>query len=129
MSELIKVNYSSIDGGSKSGKFKTLKAAQKFAQNWIGAHPEIGSRYAVAGDGIGKITVEGASLAELFPSPEQVERAAKLELIWKRCHNDYKGKLDGVRTIMTYRNGTCLVALDDLTDAEIEDKLPKSRST
>jgi hypothetical protein len=125
MSE-IKVRYSSVDGYSKSRKFKSLKAASKFARERVGDHPEIGSHYAVSGDGIGKIVVEGAKLAELFPSPEQVARSAKLELIWKRCHNDYKGKIDGVRTIMTYRNGTCLVGLDDLTDAEIADKLPKA---
>jgi ribosomal protein S6E (S10) len=121
----IKVRYSSVDGCRKTSKFKTLKAAQKFAQKAVGEHPDLGSSYAMSFDGIGKVTVEGASLAELFPSPEQVARAAKLELIWKRCHNDFKGKIDGVRTIMTYRNGTCLVALDDLTDAEIADKLPK----
>jgi hypothetical protein len=57
--------------------------------------------------------------------PKPLTRERKLALIWKHCHRDYKGKIDGVRTIMTYRNGTCLVPLDNLTDAEIEDKLPK----
>lgn len=52
-------------------------------------------------------------------------REQKLKLIWRHCHRDFKGMMDGVRTVMTYRNGTCLVALNDLTDAEIEDKLPK----
>ena len=52
-------------------------------------------------------------------------RAQKLALVWKHTHSDFKGKLDGERTIMVFRNGSCLVALDDLTDAEIEDKLPK----
>jgi hypothetical protein len=52
-------------------------------------------------------------------------RKQKLALIWKRTHRDFKGRMDGVRTIMVYRNGTCLVALDDLTDEEIESKLPK----
>ena len=66
MSE-IKVRYSSVDSYRKTAKFKTLKGAQKFAQDWVGKHPEIGSTYAVSSDGIGKVTVEGASLAELFP--------------------------------------------------------------
>jgi hypothetical protein len=64
---VIKVKYSSVDNRkSKSRSFKTLKGARKFAQHWIGKHPEMGSTYAVSGDGIGKIEVEGAKLAELF---------------------------------------------------------------
>ena len=34
---------------------------------WVGAHPEIGSTYAVSGDGVGKVTCQGVSLSELFP--------------------------------------------------------------
>jgi hypothetical protein len=123
MSE-IKVRYKSVDGGSKSRKFKSLKAASKFAREFVGDHPEIGWTYAVSGDGVGRIMVEGAKLAELFPA-DGITRDEKLALIWKHCPRDYKGITNGVRTIMTYRNGTCLVALDDLTDAEINDKLPK----
>lgn len=124
---MIKLTYSSVDGFRKNRSFKTLKAAQKFAQQWVGAHPEIGAGYAVAGDGIGKVTVtEGASLAELFPSREAVERAQKLERVWRAAHRDFKGSIDGVRTITVYRQGSCLVALTDLTDAEIADKLPKN---
>lgn len=48
------------------------------------------------------------------------ERKKALAAIWKKTHRDYKGRLeDGTKTIMVYRNGTCLVALDDLTDDEI----------
>jgi hypothetical protein len=64
---VIKVKYSSID--SRNGKwrsFKTIRGARKFAQHWIGKHPEIGSTYAVSGDGIGKIEVQGVALADLF---------------------------------------------------------------
>lgn len=67
MTTEIKVNYSAVDGGRESRKFKSLAGAQKYAQHWIGRHPEIGSHYAVSGDGIGKIEVTGAALAELFP--------------------------------------------------------------
>jgi hypothetical protein len=66
--EVIKVRYSSIDGFSKTAKFKTMNGARKFAHKWVGEHPEIGSHYAVAGDGVGKVTVEGTTLAELFPN-------------------------------------------------------------
>lgn len=64
---MIKVRYSSFD--SRRGKwrsFKTLRGARKYAQHWIGKHPEMGSTYAVSGDGIGKIEVEGVELRKLF---------------------------------------------------------------
>jgi len=63
----IKVSYRSIDRCSKSRRFKTLEGAQRFAQKWVGETPEMGASYAVSGDGIGKVTVTGATLAELFP--------------------------------------------------------------
>ena len=68
----IKVKYSSIDGYHKYATFKTLKGAQKFAQKWVGEHPDIGmgfgAGYAVSYDGIGKIEVAGdATLKDLFP--------------------------------------------------------------
>ncbi len=63
----IKVSYRSIDRCSKTRRFKTLEGAQRFAQEWVGETPELGTGYAVSGDGIGKVTVEGAPLRELFP--------------------------------------------------------------
>jgi|ERR1700720_46797 len=63
----IKVRYQTIDRVNKLRSFKTLAGAQKFAHYWVGAHPEIGCGYAVAGDGIGKITCSGCTLRELFP--------------------------------------------------------------
>jgi len=52
-------------------------------------------------------------------------RKQKLAAVWRTTHRDYKGTIDGVRSIMVLRGGTTLVALDDLTDAEIESRLPK----
>lgn len=63
---MIKVRYSSIDRFSQTRSFATMAAARRFAQKWVGQNPEIGSHYAISGDGIGKITVTGATLAELF---------------------------------------------------------------
>lgn len=55
-----------------------------------------------------------------------MNRKQALAKIWRDTHRDYKGVMpDGVRTIMIYRNGTCLVALDDLTDAEICSRVPE----
>lgn len=79
---MIKVTYSTIDRFRKTRTFKTLTGARKFAQNWVGKTPEIGSTYAVSGDGVGKITVEGATLANLFgnePEIDQLDCAFKAE--------------------------------------------------
>lgn len=62
----ISVTYSSIDRFRQTRSFRTLAAARSYAARWVGAHPEFGSSYAISDDGVGKITVRGASLAELF---------------------------------------------------------------
>jgi hypothetical protein len=54
-----------------------------------------------------------------------MNREQKLEAIWRSTHADFKGRIDGTRTILVYRNGTCLVRLADLTDDEIAVLLPK----
>ena len=56
----IRVHYSSIDRFSESRRFKTLTGAQKYAQKWVGPHPDQGGTYAVSFDGVGKVTVSGA---------------------------------------------------------------------
>ena len=55
------------------------------------------------------------------------ERKAALKLIYRHTHKDYKGKIDGKPSILACRGGTCLVMLDDLTDAEIAERLPLSQ--
>ena len=64
----IQVAYRSVDGYSKTRKFKTLKGAQGFAQRWVGEAPDLGSHYAVSFDGVGRVTVAGCAIAELFPA-------------------------------------------------------------
>ena len=63
----ITVRYSSIDRFKKHYTFKTLKGASAWARKWVGDHPDLGSDYAISDDGVGKITVSGATLAEIFP--------------------------------------------------------------
>lgn len=53
-------------------------------------------------------------------------RDQKLKLVWRHTHKDYKGVMNGERTIMVYRQGTCLVLLKDLTDEEIESRIPRA---
>lgn len=52
-------------------------------------------------------------------------REQKLKLVWKNTHKDFRGQINGVKNIMVFRNGSCLVNLTDLTDKEINDRLPK----
>jgi hypothetical protein len=61
-----------VDGFRKTRSFQSLKGAQKFAQEWVGETPEISRTfgYAVSADGIGKVTVRGATLLDLFPDAE-----------------------------------------------------------
>ncbi len=61
------VRYRSLDRYSERRVFKTLAGARRYAHKWIGAHPDLGRFYAVSEDGIGKIEVEGATLADIFP--------------------------------------------------------------
>lgn len=53
-----------------------------------------------------------------------MDRTQKLAKVWTATHRDYKGVIDGKKTIMVFRNGTQLVPLDDLTNAEIAGRLP-----
>ena len=52
-------------------------------------------------------------------------REQLLRKIYTKTHRDFKGKIEGRKMILVYRSGTCLVALDDLTDREMYDKLPE----
>jgi len=63
----IKIRYRASDGYSQTRKYKTLKGAQRYAQEMVGETPEMGTGYAVSGDGIGTIRVSGTTLKELFP--------------------------------------------------------------
>jgi hypothetical protein len=52
-------------------------------------------------------------------------RDQQLALIYRHTSRDYRGKLNGEKTILVNINGaTCLVKLDELTDDEIARKLP-----
>jgi hypothetical protein len=64
----IKVTVSGVDSYRCTRCFKTLKGAQKFAQNAVGEHPDCDDGLsAVALDGIVKVTVRGCTLTDLFP--------------------------------------------------------------
>jgi hypothetical protein len=66
--------------------------------------------------------VEPEAVVSEFPDPVRKKMLAE---IYKSSHEDYKGKLeDGTKTILILRNNvTTTTAIDDLTDAEIKNKL------
>lgn len=52
---------------------------------------------------------------------------SELNAIWNATHRDFRGVLDGVRTILVCRKGaTVIVALADLTEAEVAARLPRA---
>lgn len=53
---------------------------------------------------------------------EKAHQAA-LKLIYRHTHQDYKGMREGVKEILTLRG---LVALDELTESEVADRLPQA---
>ncbi len=61
------IRYSACDGFGETKKFASLTGARRYAQRGLGETPELGSHYAISGDGIAKITVEGCALTDLFP--------------------------------------------------------------
>lgn len=71
----ISVTYSTVDHYHERRQYTTLAAARRFAQKWLGHHPEIGSSYAISDDGVGKITVIGSGLADLFPEKAVANQA------------------------------------------------------
>ena len=52
-----------------------------------------------------------------------MNRKQALAQIWRTIPRDYRGTTNGIKTVMIWRNGTCLVALEDVTDAEIADRV------
>jgi hypothetical protein len=67
---IIKIYFQSCDGCRRVKNFKSLRGARKAAQDYVGAHPEMGRDYAISGDGIGKVQVVGATLADIFPDAQ-----------------------------------------------------------
>ena len=65
----ITIRYSSIDGYSETRHYQTLKGAHRWADEMLGDCFEIGTGYAISGDGIGKIQ-SNISLKELLAKPK-----------------------------------------------------------
>jgi hypothetical protein len=67
----IRVSVRTIDRFSQTRTFKTLAGARKYAQKWVGAHPEQSTFGGVVGTyGDSKVSWSGATYDEMFPSEE-----------------------------------------------------------
>lgn len=108
---VITVSYSSIDGFNRSKRVATVAGARKFAQHWLGTAVEIGRGYAVSFDGVGRVTVQGASLDDLFPQTSLVEPSMSvLEA------DDWEGPaIHGVEMLLEYHE----------TDDEARDEMER----
>lgn len=85
----IRIVYTSVDGGRSVRQSKVLRHAQRFAHDMVGDRPEIGSSYAAASNGAGRIEVEGTTLTELFPArsaianlPPDLEKMNAVRAVW-----------------------------------------------
>lgn len=57
------------------------------------------------------------------PAGKPMPRDQQLRTVWRKTHRNFKGTDNRVKTIMVNRNGTCLIPLNRLTDAEIQDRI------
>lgn len=58
-------------------------------------------------------------------APETLPLIDKINVIFRHTHRDFKSTINGERYVLVNRRaeGTCLVAIKDLTEAELADKL------
>jgi len=85
----ITVRYASVDHFSQSRSFSTLAAARRYAFKWLGEFPEVGSTYAVSGDGVGRITVSGVSIQELLHG--ELAQGGAFQVHVGHVNEDYAG--------------------------------------
>lgn len=65
------------------------------------------------------------NVSKIDPSVAEQAHQRALVLIYRHTHADFKGSLNGEPSILVCRSGaTQLVPLDDLTEAEVAERLP-----
>ncbi len=73
---MIAVHNQASDGWSEIRFYKTLKGAREYCKKYLGQYFDFGvgftGAYAISGDGINRLTVEGTTFTDLFP--ERFER-------------------------------------------------------
>lgn len=67
-----------------------------------------------------------AALYAAGPKPHLIAQHEELDEVWRRTHADFKGAVDGRRTLIVFRcDGSTLAPLDDLAPAEIARLYPR----
>ncbi|UCI23511.1 hypothetical protein [Mesorhizobium sp. B2-8-5] len=76
------------------------------------------------------IHAQTESFAALHPAghkPHLIAKPEALDEVWQRTHADFKGMVEGKRTVMVFRrDGPTLVALAHLTPAETARLYPRN---
>jgi hypothetical protein len=73
--------YTAVDGYRDRRTFKTLRGAQKYAQDRVGTAPD-GYSYLVSPDGVGTLDYEGCSRLDLFPALAEPEPTRSNAPLW-----------------------------------------------
>ena len=115
---------------TESEKSEVIDAAQDEALKENKRFDWLASRYAMFWGGCDNaqrdeiIAIAWEQARHIIEAEEESksQKQWKLNAIWKHTHRDYKGESDGVRSILICRNGTTSVPLENLTDAEIEQR-------
>ena len=111
---MLTVRYFAIDGARINRQFKSLKGARTFAAKYVGENPDFGGNYAVSSDGIGKITVKGCTIRELFAAPAAAPASYPFQVWYSVINEDA-----GTSSLVMAKAFTTLQAAADYAD-EIE---------
>ncbi|MER9403677.1 hypothetical protein NKI36_06395 [Mesorhizobium caraganae] len=79
----------------------------------------------MAGISVHRRDKDFAALRAVGIEPHEVEREAGLKAVWRRTRQDFKGTVDGKRTVVVFRDSVVLVPLDDLRPDEIARLYPR----
>jgi len=71
---MIKLRFRTLDGIRKTKTFKTVAGARKAAHDWVGKDADVGIGYAVSTDGVVTVSVDGATLDDIFGEPKVAEK-------------------------------------------------------
>src|SRR5208337_362410 len=106
------------------GRTETFKLAEHTYGPITAIFCRIGDKHYTLEDDVS--TPHDAIVAMVTAAAQRDPASTALELIYRHTPPEYRSVIDGKKFILVLRagEGTCLVTLTGLTDAEIADKLP-----
>jgi hypothetical protein len=63
----VTLSFATVDGVRKILSYDSVEAARVAAHDWVGEAPTFGSDYAISDDGVVRVSVNGATLTDIFP--------------------------------------------------------------